>query len=153
MAELNMVSQQLKDLQYFNHLNAPGPLKLESNFNFNVEYAPDNSRCRATLYHCVKDRTDGPEHKFFISVELVGFFSVSGVPTNEDKKEFHVRCYEQLFPSADLLVRQVCAMGGMPNFGLTRQKISKDNVLVSRPQQPQAQTQTPPIEQQPDQPL
>ena len=133
MAELNMISYKLQDLQFFNKLDTPGQIQLENNFSFSVNYNQDNTRCMAKLYQCVKDKTDTPDHRFFVSVEVLGFFEVSGELTDEDKRDFHVMCYQQLFPYGETLVRQVCAAGGMPNFQLVRQRMTRDNVVVNRP--------------------
>lgn len=132
MAELNMVSYKLQDMQFFNKLDKPGQVQLENNFSFSVNYTQDNRRCMAKLYQCVKDKTDTPDHRFFVSVELVGVFDIEGAVTDEDKKDFHVLCYQQLFPYAEVLVKQVCAAGGMPNFMLLRQKMKRDNVVLNK---------------------
>ncbi len=134
MAQLNMASYKLEDLQFFNKLDKPGQVQLENNFSFSVNYTQDNTRCVAKLYQCVKDKSDGPDHKFFISVDLVGVFDIVGPITDEDKKDFHVQCYNQLFPYADVLAKQVCASGGMPNFLLLRQKMTRDNVILKKKQ-------------------
>lgn len=134
MAQLHMVSYKLQDLQFFNKLDKPGQVNLENNFSFSVNYAPDNTRCMAKLYQCVKDKTDGADHKFFVSVDLVGIFAVEGEITDEDKKDFHVQCYNQLFPYAEMLAKQTCSAGGMPNFTLLRQKMSRDSVMLNRKQ-------------------
>lgn len=132
MAQLHMVSYKLQDLQFFNKLDKPGQINLENNFSFSVNYTPDNTRCMAKLYQCVKDKTDGPDHKFFVSIDLVGVFAVEGAVTDEDKKDFHVQCYNQLFPYAELLAKQTCSAGGMPNFSLLRQKMSRDSVMLNK---------------------
>lgn len=133
MAGLNMLSYKLQDLQFFNKLEAAGQVQLENNFSFSVNYNQDNTRCMAKLYQCVKDKTDSPDHRFFVSVELVGIFEVTGRPTDEDKREFHVACYQQLFPYGEMLVKQVCSAGGMPTFQLLRQRMDRDSVVVNRP--------------------
>lgn len=136
MARLDMLSYKLQDLQFFNKLEAPGQIQLENNFSFSVNYSQDHTRCMAKLYQCVKDKTDGPDHRFFVSVELVGMFEISGQLTDEDKRDFHVMCYQQLFPYGEVLVKQVCAAGGMPDFVLLRQRMTRDNVMVARPDGP-----------------
>ena len=132
MAELNMLSYKLQDLQFFNKLETAGQIQLENNFSFSVNYNQDNTRCMAKLYQCVKDKTDSPDHRFFVSVELVGIFEVTGALTDEDKRDFHVMCYQQLFPYGETLVKQVCSAGGMPGFVLLRQRMSRDNVAINR---------------------
>ena len=131
MAELNMLSYKLQDLQFFNKLDTAGQVQLENNFSFSVNYNQDNTRCMAKLYQCVKDKTDSPDHRFFVSVEVVGIFEVADSPTDDDKRDFHVMCYPQLFPYAEMLAKQVCAAGGMPGFVLLRQRMSRDNVAVN----------------------
>ncbi len=132
MAQVNMISQKLQDMQFFNKLEKPGQVPLESNFSFSVNFTADNTRCIAKLYQCVKDKSEDANHKFFISVEMVGIFAVDGPVTDEDKKDLHVSCYQQLFPYAELAAKQTCAMGGMPNFQLLRQKMERDKVVVNR---------------------
>ena len=41
-------------------------------------------------------------------------------------------CYQQLFPYAEVMVKQVCAAGGMPGFVLLRQRMTRDNVVVNQ---------------------
>ena len=132
MADLQMVSYKLEDLQFFNKLEKPGQIQLENNSNFTVKYTADSTKCMAKLYQCVKDKSDSPDHRFFVSVELVGLFQINGEVTEEDKKEFHVRCYEQLFCYAETLVGPVCGASGMPKFRLLRRSMTKDSVQIKQ---------------------
>ena len=121
MTQLNMLSYKLQDMQFFNKLDKPGQVQLENNFSYSVDYNKENTRCVAKLYQCVKDKCDDENHKFFVSVELIGVFEIVGPVTDEDKKEIHVRTYQQ-----------VCAAGGMPNFMLLRHKMDPDHVAINR---------------------
>jgi preprotein translocase subunit SecB len=67
-------------------------------------------------------------------VELLGFFTLTGPVTDEDKKDIHVQTYQQLFPYAEVLTKQVCAAGGMPNFVLLRHKMDRDKVSLNKKQ-------------------
>jgi preprotein translocase subunit SecB len=69
-------------------------------------------------------------------VELVGVFDIQGEVTDEVKKDFHVRCYQQLFPYVEILAKQVCAAGGMPNFLLLRQRMEPENVMLNKKEEP-----------------
>ena len=71
MAQLHMVSYKLQDLQFFNKLDKPGQVNLENNFSFSVNYSPDNTRCMAKLYQCVKDKTDGMIPKVGCCIEAI----------------------------------------------------------------------------------
>jgi preprotein translocase subunit SecB len=132
MAQVNLISHKLQDLQFFNKLEKPGQVALENSCSFSVNFTADNTKCIAKLYQCVKDKTEDVNHDFFISLELVGVFAVEGPVTDEDKKDIHVSCYQQLFPYAELAAKQTCAMGGMPNFVLLRQKMDRNNVAINR---------------------
>ena len=132
MTQLNMLSYKLQDMQFFNKLDKPGQVQLENNFSYSVDYNKENTRCVAKLYQCDKDKCDDENHKFFVSVELIGVFEIVGPVTDEDKKEIHVRTYQQVFPYAEVLVKQVCAAGGMPNFMLLRHKMDPDHVAINR---------------------
>jgi preprotein translocase subunit SecB len=132
--ELNMISYKLQDLQFFNKLDKPGQVQLENNFSYSVDYNKENTGCVARLYQCVKDKSEDENHKFFVSVELLGVFQLTGPVTDEDKKDIHVQTYLQLFPYAELLVKQVCAAGGMPNFVLMRHKMDRDKVALNKKQ-------------------
>lgn len=132
MPELYMVSYKLQDMQFFNKLAKPGEVKLSNNFSFSVDYNKENTRAVAKLYQCVKDKTEDENHKFFVSVEMVGVFDIVGPVTDEDKKDIHVQTYQQLFPYAEVLVKQLCAAGGMPNFVFLRHRMSRDRVAIKQ---------------------
>lgn len=132
MVQVNILNYKLQDLQFFNKLDKPGQVQLESNFSFSVNFSNDNKSCMAKIYQCVKDKTDDPNHNFFLSVEMVGVFALEGVVDDESKKDIHVACYQQLFPYAELAARQTAALGGMPNFALLRQKMTRDSVVIQK---------------------
>lgn len=132
MTDLNLTSYKLQDMQFFNKLERSGQVQLENSFSYSVDYNQDNTRCLAKFYQCVKDKRGDENHKFFVSVELVGSFEIEGEITDEDKREIHVRTYQQLFPYAETLVRQVCAAGGMPNFMLIRHRMDPNDVAVNK---------------------
>lgn len=132
MTEVNMISWKLQDLQFFNKLDKPGQVKLANNFSFSVDYNKENTRCVAKLYQCVKDQTGDDNHKFFVSLEVIGVFELSGAVTDEEKKDIHVRTYQQLFPYAETLAKQVCAAGGMNSFVLLRHKMNRGNVAINK---------------------
>jgi len=129
---LNLLSYKLQDMQFFNKLDKAGQIQLENSFSYSVDYNQDNTRCLGKFYQCVKDKSVTDDHKFFVSVELVGSFEIEGEVSDEDKREIHVRSYQQLFPYAEMLVKQLCAAGGMPNFMLIRHKMSPDQVAINK---------------------
>ena len=69
-----------------------------------------------------------------IGIVMLGVFDIVGPVADEDKKEIHVRTYQQVFPYAELLVKQLCAAGGMPNFMLLRHKMDPEQVALNKKQ-------------------
>ena len=132
MTEVNMISYKLQDMQFFNKLERPGQVQLANNFSFSVDYNRENTRCVAKLYQCVKDKSEDGNHKFFVSLDIVGVFELVGPVTDEEKKDIHIRTYQQLFPYAETLAKQVCAAGGMASFTLLRHKMNRDNVAINK---------------------
>ncbi len=132
MTNLNLASYKLQDMQFFNKLDKAGQVQLENSFSYSVDYNQDNTRCMAKFYQCVKDKVPDENHKFFVSVELVGAFEIEGEVSDEDKREIHVRSYQQLFPYAEMLVKQLCGAGGMPNFMLIRHRMSPNDVALNK---------------------
>lgn len=131
MPELNMISYKLQDMQFFNKLETPGQIQLENNFSFSVDYNAPCTRCVAKLYQCVKDKAADNNHKFFVSVELIGVFDITGPVSEADKRLIHVQTYQQVFPYAEVLVKQLCAAGGMPNFVLLRHRMDPNQVSLN----------------------
>lgn len=131
MAQLHMISYKLQDMQFFNKLEAPGQIQLENNFSFSVDYDRAGTRCVAKLYQCVKDKAADNNHKFFVSVEMLGVFEITGAVSEGDKRAIHVETYNQVFPYAEMLVKQLCAAGGMPNFVLLRHRMTPEQVALN----------------------
>lgn len=79
-------------------------------------------------------RTNGDDenHKFFVSVELIGVFEIVGPVTDEDKKEIHVRTYQQVSPMLRCWSSRCAPPAAMPNFMLLRHKMDPDHVAINR---------------------
>ena len=147
MAIAHLVTQKVQEVHFTNKLTEQGQIQLDSNFTFNVNFAKDGKRCIARIYQSVKDKNDG--EKLFASVDVVGAFSCDGISGDEDKKQVHVQCYDQLFPYVQSIMQTLMQSSGIPGFQLRKAVINPENVRVGNgPQQPQ-QPQEPPKPQFP----
>lgn len=140
MANAHLVSQKVQEVHFVNKLEKSGQIQLQSSFNFNVNFSKDGQRCVARLYQSIKD-PDGGE-TIFLSAELVGAFACEGVATDEDKKQVHTQCYDQLFPYAQTTITSLMAASGIPGFQLRKPRMDTDKVVVG--QNPNQATQQPP---------
>ena len=58
-------------------------------------------------------------------------FDITGPVSEADKRLIHVQTYQQVFPYAEVLVKQLCAAGGMPNFVLLRHRMDPNQVSLN----------------------
>ena len=96
MAIAHLVTQKVQEVHFTNKLTEQGQIQLDSSFTFHVNFAKDGKRCIAHIYQSVKDKEGG--EKLFASVDVLGAFSCEGIEGDEDKKQVHAQCYDQLFP-------------------------------------------------------
>ncbi|MCD7829675.1 MAG: protein-export chaperone SecB [Clostridiales bacterium] len=145
MAIAHLVSQKVQEVHFVNKLTKQGQIQLDSSFTFNVNFAKDGKRCIAKVYQSIKDKNGGDE--LFVSVDLIGAFSCQGIDSDEDKKQVHAQCYDQLFPYIQSTVQNLMQASGIPGFQLRKAVINADNVQVA--QQPPRQEEEPPKPQFP----
>lgn len=146
MAIARLVSQKIQEVHFVNKIR-PQPkkpdgsqpqLKLVSSFNFSLNFSKDNKQCVAKFYQSVKDSENGEQ--LFVSVDALGAFACSDVNNDEDKKQIHVQCYDQLFPYVQSTVQNLMQSSGFAGFQLRKAVINPENVVLNRgdaPQQPQ----------------
>ena len=108
MPTATLMNQKVREIHFNNDLERKHGTnrQLGSSFSFQVNYSPDGERCVAKLYHSLKDKED--EKLFFLSVEMLGVFKCEGVESEEDKKQIHTQCYDQLFPYMQSEVSHLC---------------------------------------------
>lgn len=130
MANAHLMSQKVQEVHFVNKLEKSGQIQLQSGFNFNVNFSKDGQRCVARIYQSIKDQ-DGGEI-IFLSAELVGAFTCDGVVTDEDKKQVHTQCYDQLFPYVQNTVTTLMNASGIPGFQLRKAVMDADRVVVGQ---------------------
>lgn len=131
MAIAHLITQKVQEVHFINKLSQQGQIQLDSNFTFNVNFAKDGKRCIARIYQSIKDKEGGEQ--VFASVDLIGAFSCEGVEGDEEKKQVHAQCYDQLFPYVQSTIQSLMQSSGIPGFQLRKAVINTDNVQVGRP--------------------
>lgn len=142
MAIAHLVTQKVQEVHFTNKLTEQGQIQLDSSFNFQVNFAKDGKRCIAHIYQSVKDKEGG--EKLFASVDVIGAFSCDGIEGDEDKKQIHAQCYDQLFPYMQNTFQNLMSASGIPGFQLRKAVINPENVRVGNapvqePQPPKPQ--------------
>jgi preprotein translocase subunit SecB len=128
MAIAHLITQKVQEVHFSNKLTEQGQIQLDSSFTFNVNFAKDGKRCIAHIYQSVKDKEDG--EKLFASVDVIGAFSCDGIEGDEDKKQVHAQCYDQLFPYMQSTIQNLMQASGIPGFQLRKAVINPENVRV-----------------------
>ena len=133
MPAIQLLQQRTREVHLRNEIKKMGQLQLKSNFNFSVKYAPDNSRCVATIYQSFEDKS--ADQAFSASVTLEGIFSCREMETEEDKKAVHLQSYEALFPYLQAAVGQLFASTGIPGFLVKKMELDQSRVVLSQSKQ------------------
>jgi preprotein translocase subunit SecB len=63
-------------------------------------------------------------------VDVIGAFSCDGIEGDEDKKQVHAQCYDQLFPYMQTVIQNLMQASGIPGFQLRKAVINPENVRV-----------------------
>lgn len=131
MLNVTLISQRVQEIHFINHIESSGKIEMTNSFNFHVTFAEDNRSCRAKLYQAAKMKND-PD-RLFISGEIVGIFRVDGMESDKDRREAHVRCYDQLFPYLQSMISFLAAGSGLPNFLIQKRPIDPTRVTLNHP--------------------
>lgn len=134
MAIAHLITQKVQEVHFVNKLTQQGQIQLDSSFTFNVNFAKDGKRCVAHIYQSVKDKESGEQ--LFASVDLVGAFTCEGVTDDEEKKQVHSQCYDQLFPYVQSTMQGLMQSSGIPGFQLRKAVIKTESVQVGKGQPP-----------------
>jgi preprotein translocase subunit SecB len=131
MAIAHLVTQKVQEVHFTNKLTKQGQIQLDASFTFHVNFAKDGERCIAKVYQSIKDKENSDQ--LFVSVDIIGAFACKDVVTEEDKKQIHAQCYDQLFPYIQSTVQSLMQASGIPGFQLRKAVIDPANVQVGQP--------------------
>ena len=93
-----LLSYKINRLTMMNNITDSGMVQLENVMDFDVKYRHD-CLAVAVLTEYVRHRLD-PD-LFWFELELQGLFRLDGIDNADDKREVHVKCYDDLFPHAN----------------------------------------------------
>lgn len=127
MVYVEMACYKIKSLNMKNNINDIEMLEGTNGSCFSVDYKNDNTMAIATLKERVE--TKGKPSKFCIELILEGVFSLEGVRTKAQKEETQRRCYDDLFPIAEQIIKYLTMNSGMSEgVSIPKRSLKKVNL-------------------------
>lgn len=133
MVNVEMACYKIKSLNMLNNINDIEMLEGTNGSCFSVNYKKDNTIAVAALKENIE--TKGKPSRFRIELILEGVFSLEGVKTKAQKEEVNRRCYDDLFPVAEQIIKYLTMNSGMSEgVSIPKRSIEKVN-LESDPEE------------------
>ena len=120
-----LLTYKINRLTMMNDITDSGMVQLENVIDFDVKYRQD-SLAVAVLTEYVRHRL-APD-LFWFELELQGLFRLDGIDNADDKREVHMKCYDDLFPYANQIMSYLAKNSGMINFNLKKSPINQESV-------------------------
>lgn len=111
MVNVEMACYKIESLNMINNINDIEMLEGINSSYFSVDFKKDNTIAIATLRERIE--TEGKPSRFRIELILEGVFSIDGVRTKAQKEEAQRRCYDDLFPIAEQIIKYLTMNSGM----------------------------------------
>lgn len=127
-----MACYKIESLNMINNINDIEMLEGINSSYFSVDFKKDNTIAIATLRERIE--TEGKPSKFCIDLILEGVFSIDGVRTKAQKEEADRRCYDDLFPVAEQIIKYLTMNSGMSE-GVSIPKQSPQRVNLESDQE------------------
>ncbi len=128
MATVQLIQQRVNEFHFTNKITQQGQIKLNTTFTFNVNFLQDNTRCVAHIRQIIKSEDD----QLNLAVGMSGVFTCEDVDTDEEKKNVHGQCYDQMFPYIQSTIQTLMQTAGIPGFMLRKAVIDTNAVQVGR---------------------
>lgn len=132
MVNVEMACYKIESLNMINNINDIEMLEGINSSYFSVDFKKDNTIAIATLRERIE--TEGKPSKFCIDLILEGVFSIDGVRTKAQKEEADRRCYDDLFPVAEQIIKYLTMNSGMSE-GVSIPKQSPQRVNLESDQE------------------
>lgn len=130
MVRVELMDYKLSRLDLVSRLETDGPVRLANGMDFVMEFEGDgNGMTEAVLKESIE--VDGCPDQFCIKLEMEGLFYIAGVKDTGTKKEAHVKCYDELFPYANQVIKHLAAESGMPGLSLKKRHMDKEDISIS----------------------
>lgn len=128
-----MACYKIESLKMINNINDIEMLEGINSSYFSVDFKKNNTIAIATLKERVE--TEGKPSRFCIELILEGVFSIDRVRTKAQKDEVHKKCYDDLFPIAEQIIKYLTMNSGMSEgVSIPKRSIEKVN-LESDPEE------------------
>lgn len=122
-----MACYKIESLKMINNINDIEMLEGINSSYFSVDFKKNNTIAIATLRERIE--TEGKPSKFCIDLILEGVFSIDGVRTKAQKEEADRRCYDDLFPVAEQIIKYLTMNSGMSEgVSVSKQSLKKLNL-------------------------
>lgn len=128
MSYVELACFKIKELNMQNKIINTQEIAGYNTGGISVEFNDDHTMAIATLVEEI-GLEDEPS-KFYIKLILEGVFSLEGVRTKAQKEKVHRRCYDDLFPLAEQIIRFLTIHSGMSE-GISIQKRTLKQVNAS----------------------
>ncbi len=129
MIQIDLQQQAFRQINLVMNLQENRQMEVENTFALQVDYAEDNKACMAQLHQAVRDKEKPDE--FSIELVLVGIFSCSGIETDSDKRQAHVKLYEALFPYVQSMIAGLSVSAGLPAFMAPRARLDPEKIQLN----------------------
>lgn len=122
MANVELLSYEIRRVNMFNNIQEDGAVQLKNNIKFDIKYGQDDESAVATLVNCMRHR----EHPgmFCIELQIRGNFRLSGIKNNDVKKQANVMCYKELVSCAHRITAYLARNSGMEGMRLKKSFIT-----------------------------
>lgn len=114
MLRVEMIGFKISGLEILNNITESGPIKLGNTSDFEVQFDEKCGSACAVMRQTI-ELVDKPE-SFHLDMEVQGIFQIDGIKTMADRKKAHSRCYDEMFPYANHIIKVLSVDLGMPLY-------------------------------------
>ncbi|MBQ2642714.1 MAG: protein-export chaperone SecB [Eubacterium sp.] len=126
MGELTFKGLKVDELDLSNNIEGQGNLDISQRASFNVKYTEDNLHCKANLVIDMMEKNDPMKFNFKISV--TAFLDCE---PGMDKKEIHVKAYNEVYPHARALISTFLVNAGLPPITIPKVNMNEQNIKIN----------------------
>ncbi len=127
MGELVFKGVKVEEIDLTNRLKGDKQIDISQRASFNVKYSEDNMHCAANLTIDMM-QTDNP-NGFNFKISVTAFLDCE---PGMDKKEIHVKSYDEVYPHVRAIANTVFATAGLPPFVIPKVKMDPSQIVVKK---------------------
>lgn len=127
MVKVELIGFKINGLEILNNITESGLIKLGNTSDFEVQFDEKCGSACAVMKQTI-EMVDKPEN-FHLDMEVQGMFQIDGIKSMADKKKAHSRCYDEMFPYANHIIKVLSVDLGMP-LCISKQPMELGSVRV-----------------------